>query len=550
MKSKAFTEEELNMVSKDFLVKMYLQLADSFQQVNRQLDAVQTQNAVLVKKIDALQENLAVLTQQRFGRKTEKFPVNPDQYGIDLGDVPVLNEAEAITEDGLPEEPDMETVIVKRRKKKGKREADLKNLESLPPEYHELSETRLAELFPKGYSRLEDDVYRELEYIPARCLVHEHHVAVYAGNNKEGIIRADRPERLLKNSILTPSLAAAVFNAKYVNALPLNRFSEELARNEINISKQVLAGCMIKIPDRFLRPVIKEMWRELKKSHLIHCDETPFKVTADKKDRSYMWVYHAADQQGARPVFIYEYNEKRNTDVLRASLHDYTGVLMTDGYQVYHTFDREKGNDLKVAGCWIHARRKFAEIAKSLDSKTPNSEIAEEAIRRIQAIYHVDNMFKNSSAEERLEHRKTSVKPLVDAYFAWINDPAMTFGMDHSSNTYKAIQYSRNQEPFLRAFLTDPAIPLDNNDAERSIRSFCVGKHNWHIADTKAGAETSGMLYSIAETAKANNLKPYEYFKYLLEQILNHLDDDPSSYIPELLPWSDSIPDSCRKLNM
>ena len=70
-------------------------------------------------------------------------------------------EAEAIIEDGLPEEPDMETVIVKRRKKKGKREADLKNMESLPPEYHELSETRLAELFPKGYSRLEDDVYRE-----------------------------------------------------------------------------------------------------------------------------------------------------------------------------------------------------------------------------------------------------------------------------------------------------------------------------------------------------------------------------------------------------
>ena len=77
-----------------------------------------------------------------------------------------------------------------------------------------------------------------------------------------------------------------------------------------------------------------------------------------------------------------------------------------------------------------------------------------------------------------------------------------------------------------------------------------MGKHNWHIADTKAGAETSGMLYSIAETAKANGLKPYEYFKYLLEQILLHLDDDPASFIPGLLPWSDSIPDCCRKLNM
>ena len=169
--------------------------------------------------------------------------------------------------------------------------------------------------------------------------------------------------------------------------------------------------------------------------------------------------------------------------------------------------------------------------------------------KRIQAIYHVDNMMKDASAEERLKHRETSVKPLVDAYFAWIDAPDLTLGMDKSSKLYKAIQYSRNQEAFLRVFLTDGAIPLDNNDAERSIRTFCVGKHNWHISATKAGARASGMLYSITETAKANGLKPYEYLIYVFEQFLLHANDEVSSYISDLVPWSETIPASCRKLN-
>ena len=222
---------------------------------------------------------------------------------------------------------------------------------------------------------------------------------------------------------------------------------------------------------------------------------------------------------------------------------------MTDGYQVYHSFEKERGSELRVAGCWTHAKRKFVEITKSLEPAASNSLVAAEAVKRIQAIYHLDNMCKDASAEEKLKHRQSSVKPLVDAYFAWIKDPSLTMLMDKGSNTYKAIQYSRNQEQFLRTFLEDPLVPLDNNDAERSIRSFCVGKHNWHIADTKKGAKASGILYSIAETAKANGLKPFDYFKYLLEQILLHLDDEPGSYIDSIVPWSDKIPDCCRKFH-
>ena len=147
--------------------------------------------------------------------------------------------------------------------------------------------------------------------------------------------------------------------------------------------------------------------------------------------------------------------------------------------------------------------------------------------------------------EERLENRQRSVKPLVDAFFDWLKSIDTT-GLDRSGGLYGAIRYALNQEPYLRTFLDDPIVPLDNNDAERSIQKFCVGKHSWHIISSKRGARASAILYSLAETSKANGLKPYEYFKYVLEQMLEHLDDKPADYIDNLLPWSDKIPDDCR----
>ena len=88
---------------------------------------------------------------------------------------------------------------------------------------------------------------------------------------------------------------------------------------------------------------------------------------------------------------------------------------------------------------------------------------------------------------------------------------------------------------------------MDNNAAEQSIRGFCIGKKNWVMIDTIAGAKSSAIIYSIAETAKANNLKPYDYFEYLLTEIPKHLDVPDRSFLDDLLPWSPSLPENCRK---
>ncbi len=138
-------------------------------------------------------------------------------------------------------------------------------------------------------------------------------------------------------------------------------------------------------------------------------------------------------------------------------------------------------------------------------------------------------------------------QPVVLPTVAYVVTVLLEMNLDSSSKLREAIKYTLNQEPYLRVFLNDPEVPLDNNFAEQSIKKFCVGKHSWHIVESKSGAKASAMMYSIAETAKANNLNPYEYFKYLMEVIKEY----PRGAVPEdildkIMPWSETLPDNCR----
>ena len=116
-----------------------------------------------------------------------------------------------------------------------------------------------------------------------------------------------------------------------------------------------------------------------------------------------------------------------------------------------------------------------------------------------------------------------------------------------SGQLCKAYTYILNQEKYLRVFLEDGEVPIDNNASERAIRGFCIGKKNWQMIDTINGAHSSAIIYSIAETAKANSLKPYDYFVYLLEEIPKHMDQEDRTFLEDLLPWSEKLPEEIRK---
>ncbi|WP_330648374.1 IS66 family transposase [Enterocloster bolteae] len=141
--------------------------------------------------------------------------------------------------------------------------------------------------------------------------------------------------------------------------------------------------------------------------------------------------------------------------------------------------------------------------------------------------------------------RQVIVKPLVNALFAYLkqNEPLI----ERKGTLRAAFTYALNQEKYLRVFLSDGEVPVDNNASERAIRGFCIGRKNWQMMDTINGAKSSAIIYSITETAKANHLKPYDYFEYLLTEIPKHMADQNRLFIEDLLPWSPKLPESIRK---
>ena len=480
----------------------------------------------------------------------ENFGLNPfSPNTIFLFFSEIFNEAESLIDGQLFIEPSMNEVIVpahKRCKRKGKLDEDLMDLDTRIIE-HTLSDAQLQEHFPQGYKRLPDEVYKKLELIPAVFEVHEHHIAVYKGRNGK-IVKAEHPKEMLNGSIATPSIVSAVIHGKYTNAVPLYRQEQEFTRNDVNISRQTMANWVIKSAERYFSLVYDRMKEELLNSPIIHADETPVMVSKDGREgmhRNYMWVYRSGSMCKANQAVLYEYQKTRNADAPRRFLSGFDGKMICDGYQVYHALENREGTRFKVAGCWAHARRSFAQVYKGLGEEKAAGTAAAEALIQIQNIYHTDNGLLKLPPSERKKRRKTLVKPLVDTFFEWCRKSIDR--VPPSSETADGIKYCINQEKYLRVFLDDPQIPLDNNLAEQAIRPFCVGKKNWKLIDTVHGAQASAIIYSIVETAKAHDLNIYNYFKHLLTEIPKHMDDTDLSFLDPLLPWSKQLPAECRK---
>lgn len=531
--AKVYTEEELNSFSRETLMAVILSMQDQISQLNANMER--------------LIEQIADANSKRYGRSSEKLETISGQLELEL----IFNEAEALTETLYVVEPVEEDVIQPRhRKSKGKREADLKDL---PIEVisHTLSEERLQDVFgTDGWKQLPDEIYKRVRVQPAVYTVEEHHVAVYAGKDNQTIIKVDRPKDLLRNSLLTPSLAASIMNAKYVNGLPLYRISQEFLRNDIHISRQVMANWMIQCADRYLGILYDRLHKEMYRFHVLQADETPVMVTKDGRpanSKSYMWIYRTGKSYTDTPVILYEYQRTRKSDHPEEFLKDFKGIMVCDGYSAYRKLDR-KNPDIIFAGCWSHARRRFTEALKALPKtaqKNAKETVDYEAVSRIAAIYHLDNQMEGQPAKVRKMYRQANIRPLVEAFFAWAKEIQSKNQLSRGK-TLDGINYCINQEASLKAFLEDGDIPMDNNATESALRSFCLHKHTWKLIDSLDGANASAIIYSITETAKANNLNPFRYLEYVLTVLKDHQDDRDYGFIDDILPWSEKLPEICR----
>lgn len=534
-----YTEEQLNSVDKSFLIQLLLQQQEQLEAITKELHASN-------EKMQLLMEQVILGKQNRFGRSSEKMEDTSQICFQEVdGTIVFFNEAEAVYDLNEKEPDELELKSPKQSKRKGKKESDLSGL-TVRRIDHYLSEEELEiEFGVNGWKQLPDAISKKYHFVPARVEVEEHHIGVYASKTDEHMVKADHPKALLHGSLVSPSLGAAIINGKYVNAVPLYRLEQEFQRYGLQITRQNMANWCIRLAEEYLSILYDHLHEELYFYHVIQADETPVLVNHDGRkagSKSWMWVYRSGHLYQDRQIVLYEYQQTRNASHPREFLKGYDGICVTDGYQVYHTLEKEL-EELTIAGCWVHCRRRFDEALKLVPKPSQKESNAFLLMKQIQAIYREEGKLNDLSSDERLKQRQAVIKPLVDAFFAYLK----TINVSKKDKFGDAVRYALNQEKYLRVFLTDGDVPIDNNASERAIRGFCIGKKNWQMIDTIHGAKSSAIIYSIVETAKANNLKPFDYVQYLLEEIPKHMNDKDCSFLEDLLPWSEKLPAGIRK---
>ena len=537
---KKFTPNELNKMD-------HQSKNDIIYQMQERLDKLEHDYENLI-------EQIRLANQQKYGRSTEKLSEIAGQLSF-------FNEPEAFC-DETSEEPDIEDVIDeslkkhRKPKKKGQREEDLKDFpqEEIP---HDVSRDTLDASFGEGnWKTMPDEIYWQLRFEPAKWIAEKHIVKVYVGTDgmhQDEFLRGDHPKTLFKGSIATASLEAAIINSKYVNSMPLDRISRDFDANGLHLSKQTMSNWTVWSAERYFTSVYDYMKVRQLQAHVNQCDETTVEVIHDNRpagSKSYMWVHLTGELSPDPTIIVYEYQKTRHSDHPKEYYKDFKGILVTDGLAQYHKIARELEH-LENANCWAHARRDFTDAIKAIgkgNQKAIKESVAYKALIRIGAIYDLEGALRDLTPEERLKERQSSIKPLVEEYFAWVKEILQNKTLLPKGKAADGLQYSVNQEKYLKLFLTDGEIPIDDSASERALRNFTLGRKNWMTINTVRGAQASAIIYSITETARANKLNVYYYIRHLLTELPKLLDENGNieqSQLEPLMPWSKDLPADC-----
>lgn len=496
----------------------------------------------LTVKLNWYEEQFKLNMQNRFGTSSEK--TDPDQLSI-------FNEAE---KESRPEkeEPAIEEITYKRKKSKG---LNKKSFDDLPVETIEYTLSEEERICPNCNNQLHEmskEIRKELKIIPAQVKIVEHVKHIYACRNCEKenittpIITAQMPNPVLKGSFVSPSLMAHTMHRKYSEAIPLYRQEQQFKNFGIELSRQNLANWIIHGANIWLKALYDRMHEFLLEETVLHADETVMQVLDEvgKKptSKSYMWLY--ATGIYSNPIFLYEYQPSRTSKHPKEFLKEFHGFLQTDGYAGYNAVE-----NVTLVGCFAHARRGFTDSLKAFPKDAITSKTnAEDGLFYCNKLFKLEREYQKEklSPEERYKKRLEKTEPILQDFLSWLKIkekqvlPKTSLG--------KAIKYCLNQWTKLTAFMLDGRLEISNNRAERAIKPFVIGRKNFLFSKSPKGATASAIVYSVIETAKANNLNTFYYLTYLFEKLPN-IDLENMEELDQLLPWSDSIPEVCKVPN-
>jgi len=473
-------------------------------------------------EIEHLQLLLAKLRRIQFGRKSEKLDREIEQLELRLDELEATQ-----AEKAAPSQTSAAAVPAGNAAKPTRRplpEHLPREVRKYPPKQTACPECGGA-LKPLG-----EDVSEILEYVPARFKVIRQVRPKLACACCERIVQAEAPSRPIERGVAGPGLLAHVLVSKYCDHLPLYRQSEIYAREGVELERSTLAD-WVGGTSRLLAPLVEALRRHAMSAHKLHADDTPVPVLAPgngKTKTGRLWTYVRDDRPAGEetpPAVWFAYSPDRKGEHPQAHLSSFTGTLQADGYagfdQVY------EGGRITEAACWAHVRRKFYDL--HVAHKSP---VAAEVMERIAELYAIEKEIRGRLAEERREVRNTRARPLLDSLKQWLE---ATLGkLSRKSDTAMAVRYALGRWDALLRYVDDGHVEIDNNAAERSLRTVALGRKNYLFAGSDAGGERAAAIYSLIGTAKLNGLDPEAYLRNVLSRIADH----SINRIEELLPWN------------
>ena len=473
-------------------------------------------------EVERLRAIIEALQRHRFGRRSEQL--DPDQLQLCLEEVETAlaqaEEARDKVSRPCAERP--------RKANRGSLPAHLERIEQIVE-----VEEKACPCCGGALHQIGEDVAERLDVVPTTFRVLVTRRPRYGCRSCESaVLQAPAPARIVEGGIPTEALIAQVLVAKYADHLPLYRQAQIYARQGVQLDRSTLADWVGQAA-WYLRPLRDHILERLRRSERLFADETTAPVLDPGRGRTktgQLWAYARDDRPwgGSDPPMVaYVYAADRKAERPDAHLGDFAGVLQVDGYGGYAALAKRR-QQISLAFCWAHVRRKFYELADS-------SPVATEVLRRIALLYAIENEVRGRSADERRALRSESSRVIIDDLRLYLD--ARNAQVSAKSRLGDAIGYALTRWDGLTRFIDDGCIDLDSNVVERSIRPIALNRKNALFAGSDEGGDNWAVIATLIECCKLNAINPHQWLTETLSSLAN---GHRANKVGELMPWTAS----------
>ena len=324
-----------------------------------------------------------------------------------------------------------------------------------------------------------------------------------------GPVTAPAPPKPVDKGHLGFELAAHAIHLRFSHNLPIRRIVDMLADELVPVSEDMLQT-LFDVTSQRIEPVLEALVRRVRSSKLVNVDDTPVLIldpaSPDGRRTGRIWLALGDERYAwffSTPNWKADEAEKR--------LGELCGTLQGDGYKAFKRMARKLG--IRLAGCMAHLRRK---LRRALLAKDPR---AQEPLALVQGLYRIEKLarLQGLDADAIRALRQERAVPLMDALERWARTVAPT--VERQSPLGKAWTYLDNQWDYLRTYLDDGHVSIDNNAAERCLRRITIGRKLWLFFRGDVTVERAARLASLLMTARLHGANERHYLAWLLREV-------------------------------